>query len=94
FVGLRPGEKLYEEMLMNEEGLSKTANNKIFIGHQIELDKDKFVKELEKMRVICETNNKDDIIAQLQALVPTFHHDAAFRQEQKLAEAMCREKTL
>ena len=42
FTGLRPGEKLYEEILLNEEGMKKTANKKIFIGKPIELDTEKF----------------------------------------------------
>lgn len=78
FTGLRPGEKLYEELLMNEEGLQKTSNEKIFIGHQVKIDIDKFSKELEKMRKICMTNDKQAVVDQLKVLVPTFHHDEAY----------------
>lgn len=78
FTGLRPGEKLYEELLMNEEGLQKTPNDKIFIGHQVKIDIDKFSKELEKMRKICMTNDKQAVVDQLKVLVPTFHHDEAY----------------
>lgn len=78
FTGLRPGEKLYEELLMKEEGLRKTDNNKIFIGRQIELDTDKFIAELERMRSICKTNDKQAVVDQLKVLVPTFHHDTAY----------------
>ena len=45
-VGLRPGEKLYEELLMDEEGLKKTENQLIFIGHPIEFDENKFFENL------------------------------------------------
>lgn len=78
FTGLRPGEKLYEELLMNEEGLQKTSNEKIFIGHQVKIDIEKFSKELEKMRKICMTNDKQAVVDQLKVLVPTFHHDEAY----------------
>ena len=78
FTGLRPGEKLYEELLMNEEGLQKTSNEKIFIGHQVKIDIDNFSKELEKMRKICMTNDKQAVVDQLKVLVPTFHHDEAY----------------
>lgn len=78
FTGLRPGEKLYEELLMNEEGLQKTANEKIFIGHQVKIDIEKFSKELEKMRKICMTNDKQAVVDQLKVLVPTFHHDETY----------------
>lgn len=81
FSGLRPGEKLYEELLMNEEGLQKTANEKIFIGHQIELDIDKFSQELEKMRKICMTNDKQAVVEQLKILVPTFRHDTQYLEK-------------
>ncbi len=48
-VGLRPGEKLYEEVLMSEEGLDSTANNKIFIGKPIKMDDDDFLRQLEEL---------------------------------------------
>ncbi len=81
FTGLRPGEKLYEELLMSEEGLQKTANEKIFIGHQINIEIDKFSEELEKMRLISATNDKYAVVEQLKVLVPTFHHDSAYLEK-------------
>ena len=78
FTGLRPGEKLYEELLMDEEGLKKTDNEKIFIGHQVQIDIPKFTAELEKMREICFTNDKHAVVEQLKVLVPTFKHDTAY----------------
>ncbi len=75
FTGLRPGEKLYEELLMGEEGLRKTANDKIFIGQQIDIEENSFYKNLEEMRTICNTNDKTDVVNKLKELVPTFKHD-------------------
>ena len=49
YTGLRPGEKLYEELLMNEEGLQQTANKMIYIGKPIEFDEDEFLQNLEKL---------------------------------------------
>ena len=88
FTGLRPGEKLFEELLMNEEGLQKTANEKIFVGHQMSIDIEGFTNELEKMRAICATNDKHAVVEQLKILVPTFKHDTAYLEKiTKQAEA-------
>ena len=50
YTGLRPGEKLYEELLMAEEGLRKTAHEKILIGKPLEFDQEKFLKQLEQLK--------------------------------------------
>lgn len=81
FTGLRPGEKLFEELLMNEEGLKKTANEKIFVGHQVDINIKGFTEELEKMRAICATNDKHAVVEQLKILVPTFKHDTAYLEK-------------
>ena len=49
FTGLRPGEKLYEEMLMDEEGMQNTANQRIHIGKPIEMDEEAFLKQLQEL---------------------------------------------
>ena len=49
YTGLRPGEKLYEELLMEEEGLQDTPNHMIHIGKPIELDKDSFFEDLKEL---------------------------------------------
>ena len=72
FTGLRPGEKLYEELLMDEEGLRETANNKIFIGHQIEVDKEWFYEKLEELKKAADENNKEKSEEILMEVVPTF----------------------
>ena len=78
FTGLRPGEKLFEELLMKEEGLQKTPNEKIFIGKQMKIDKAWLTEQLEKMRAVCATNDKEAVVAQLKVLVPTFNHDESY----------------
>lgn len=72
FTGLRPGEKMYEELLMNEEGLKETANKMIFIGKPIEFDEEQFreqLKELERAAV----DETSDIRAEVEKIVPTYH---------------------
>ena len=73
FTGLRPGEKLYEELLMDEEGLSDTANKLIHIGKPIALEPD-FLDQLEALRKALR-ENEDDIDARkvIRKLVPTYH---------------------
>lgn len=58
-TGLRPGEKLYEELLMDEEGLTKTANEKIFVGHPIKMDEKVFFQELEELIALSQTNGDE-----------------------------------
>lgn len=70
-TGLRPGEKLYEELLMDEEGLTKTANEKIFVGHPIAMDEMKFFEELEQLIDISMTNS-DQIQHELAKICTTY----------------------
>lgn len=72
FTGLRPGEKLYEEMLMDEEGLQDTANKLIHIGKPIELDEAKFMQQLEELKEYVVTE-PDDIRERVMEIVPTYH---------------------
>ena len=51
-TGLRPGEKLYEELLMDEEGLKKTSNHKIYIGQQMSVNENQFMEHLKKISLI------------------------------------------
>ena len=73
YTGLRPGEKLYEELLMSEEGLQRTANEKIFIGRPIDLCDDLFarVEELGS----CATDNDSQIKLKVASLVSTYRPD-------------------
>ena len=72
FTGLRPGEKLLEELLMSEEGLQKTANKLIYIGKQIEIDADAFIDELWKLKNAALENDDKTAISALHHIVPTF----------------------
>ncbi|MBQ0004634.1 MAG: polysaccharide biosynthesis protein [Clostridiales bacterium] len=70
-VGLRPGEKLYEELLMDEEGLQDTANSLIHIGKPIELDEEKFLAELDALIAQAEENGAD-IRPAVKSICPTY----------------------
>lgn len=72
YSGLRPGEKLYEEKLMAEEGIEKTENDLIHIGKPIEFDEKSFFKDLEKL-AYASYDNSDNIVEMVEAVVPTFH---------------------
>lgn len=72
FTGLRPGEKLYEELLMKEEGLQETENKLIHIGKPIELDEKKFLEELENLKIDV-MKEEIDIREKIQMIVPTYH---------------------
>ncbi|MBP3339462.1 MAG: polysaccharide biosynthesis protein [Lachnospiraceae bacterium] len=73
YTGLRPGEKLYEELLMNEEGLQDTANSMIHIGKPIEMDESAFIAGLNELKVVCELDAESDTIKEkVQQLVPTY----------------------
>ena len=72
YTGLRPGEKLFEEKLMAEEGLKKTKNNLIFIGCPIPFDIDEFLKQLKGL-MDAAYKNTDDIKETVQKVVSTYH---------------------
>ena len=72
FTGLRPGEKIKEELLMDEEGLKKTSNKLIFIGSQINIEPDRFIENLEELKEAAEKNNEAVAINALHKMVPTF----------------------
>lgn len=74
FTGLRPGEKLYEELLMDEEGVRKTGNRKIFIGSPLGLSKDTFFEQLAELKKIAYSNHSENLVQALLELVPTFTH--------------------
>ena len=74
-TGLRPGEKLYEELLMDEEGLQKTKNELIYIGHPIEMDDDMFMEKL-KMLDDDSKNESGEIKKLVAQVVPTYHAEA------------------
>lgn len=81
FTGLRPGEKLFEELLMDEEGLKSTANKKIFIGNHISIDVQKFLEQLDALKTCASENNSEETIRLLSEIVPTFKHHINGKQE-------------
>ncbi len=72
YTGLRPGEKLYEELLLSGEGMQKTKNDLIYIGHEIAFDPAAFEENLMLLRAIPESD-EPALRAKLRELVPTFH---------------------
>lgn len=73
FTGLRPGEKLYEELLMDEEGMKDTANRMIHIGKPIELDEHEFFTQLKELKDESQIESSD-IRPLIQKIVPTYHY--------------------
>ena len=76
YTGLRPGEKLYEEMLMDEEGMQDTANKMIHIGKPIEMDDDWFLGKLHELDEASKTES-DRIRYLVSQVVPTYHYTPA-----------------
>ncbi len=72
YTGLRPGEKLFEEKLMAEEGMKKTDNELIHIGKPIPFDVEKFLRQLEELAK-ASYENSDRIVEMVEEIVPTFH---------------------
>ena len=72
YTGLRPGEKLYEEMLMQEEGMRSTPNKLIYIGKPVELDETAFAQQLQSLEQAC-WDNCGDIRCKVAEIVPTYH---------------------
>ncbi len=87
FTGLRPGEKLYEELLMDEEGMSTTPNKLIHIGHPIEFNEAEYEAGLEHLRSVM-MDDTVDIRAEISKLVPTFRapEEVNARREAELRE--------
>ncbi len=83
YTGLRPGEKLFEELLMNEEGLQQTANKMIYVGKPIEFDEDEFLQKLEKLYTYA-YDETDQMKAMISKIVPTYH----IRSEDKKRDAL------
>lgn len=73
YTGLRPGEKLYEEKLMSEEGLTKTANKMIYIGKPIAFDTDEFLSKLPELMTIASLNKAKEVKEIVSQIVPTYH---------------------
>ena len=72
YTGLRPGEKLFEELLMKEEGMKATANRLIHIGKPIEMDDELFKRQLDRLDAAyrVEDPHMKELVAEI---VPTYH---------------------
>ena len=74
-VGLRPGEKLFEELLMDEEGITATKHDKIFVALPSSIEFDKLKQKLDELYCTTTDKNNDDLKAHLKLLVPTYKTD-------------------
>ena len=74
FSGLRPGEKLYEELLMNEEGLKKTSHSKIFVGQPIDMTVDELNQKLDTLKSALNDDN-NDLKETMAKVVPTYMYN-------------------
>lgn len=74
YTGLRPGEKLYEELLMDEEGLESTENELIHIGHPIEMDDEIFLQKIHELD-LASRGEAGDIKQIVSEIVPTYHYE-------------------
>ena len=72
FTGLRPGEKLFEETLMDEEGLTETENKLIHIGKPLKFDEKKFFEDLVVLKELA-YRDTDEARAMVMKIVPTYH---------------------
>ncbi|MBQ7903837.1 MAG: polysaccharide biosynthesis protein [Oscillospiraceae bacterium] len=75
FTGLRPGEKMFEELLQDEEGVRKTANSKIFIGSPLKMDADRFFTDLLELKAVAYENDRERLLKKIKVMVPTFNHE-------------------
>ncbi len=73
YIGLRPGEKMYEELLLGEEGLQETANKMIYIGKPIEYDAETFERQLRKLDEVSR-DEEGDVREVVKEIVPTYHY--------------------
>ena len=75
FTGLRPGEKLYEELLISGEGMRKTSNKKIFICKQIDVDEKAFKDDLTLLIKLAKENKAPEVKEQLHLMIPTYKQE-------------------
>ena len=95
-TGLRPGEKLYEEILMAEEGLEATKHDKIHIAEPMNIDMDMIGDKLEKLNTLLESSNNEDkekIKDVIKQIVPTFRDGKQLNEEKMKEYAMKNNET-
>lgn len=72
YIGLRPGEKLYEEKLMSEEGLKETENHLIHVAKPIEFDTDVFLNQLKELMTLAYDNKAEEVVQMIRETVSTY----------------------
>lgn len=84
-TGLRPGEKLYEEILMSEEGLTSTKHNKIFITEPMSITMEELEEKLEKLKELLklEKDENSEVKKYIKEIVPTFKEPEEVNKEEK-----------
>ena len=93
-IGLRPGEKLYEELLMRSETLSATQNDKIFVEQQQKIDPEFIMQSLKKLdNAITEKNSNDELIELMRRLVPTYQSAEEVNREAEKSEPHIAQQT-
>jgi FlaA1/EpsC-like NDP-sugar epimerase len=75
YTGIRPGEKLYEELLTDDENIQKTSNNKIYIGQSTHFDLKMFTQHLNELKELAESNNTLEIFKFMQEVVPSYRQE-------------------
>ncbi len=78
FTGLEPGEKLYEELLTPQEGVTATKHQRIFVAQMENIEEEQLLSQISELSQFAEALDTDRIIAKLQALVPTYEPNRAF----------------
>lgn len=87
-TGLRPGEKLYEELLMNEEGLTETQNDKIFIGVPSDFEINEIKKNIDELLFIALNEDKEALKKKMKEVVPTFKEPEEVNAEKEVASTV------
>ena len=83
FTGLRPGEKLYEELLLDDEGISDTSHDKIFIGKPIFTDYELMLEKLDELKGIIEKGSEEEVKLYVQSIVTNY----TIKDESEVAKA-------
>lgn len=93
YTGLRDGEKLYEELLISEEGIQKTQNDLIYVARPMEFDGERLFRKLDELRNMIEDASHTEVVDAIKELVPTFKpNNISFAHnegEEKEAEEVC-----
>lgn len=87
-TGLRPGEKLYEELLMNEEGLTETQNDKIFIGVPSDFEINEIKKNIDELLFVALNEDKEALKKKMKEVVPTFKEPEEVNAEKEVASTV------